>query len=106
MKIGELIDRLRQFDPDSEVHVQLDSRRFASPTWVGMMDTAGLFDEEKDFQLVISSWEPEEYLKLGSDPAAKEQKKLRAQEAARKLAALGGTMPDMRPIPRRRPPRK
>lgn len=58
----------------------------------------GIFDEEKDFQLVISPWEPEEYLKLGSAPAAKEQKKLRAREAARKLADMGGTMPDMQPI--------
>jgi len=31
------------------------------------MDTAGLFDEEKDFQLVISPWEPEGYLKPESD---------------------------------------
>jgi len=31
------------------------------------MDTAGLFDEEKDFQLVISPWEPEGYLKPECD---------------------------------------
>jgi hypothetical protein len=29
-----------------------------------------------------------------------------AREAARRLAALGGTMPDMKDIPRRRPPRR
>jgi Arc/MetJ family transcription regulator len=28
------------------------------------------------------------------------------REAARRLAALGGTMPDLRPIPRRKLPRK
>ncbi|HWG21580.1 MAG TPA: type II toxin-antitoxin system VapB family antitoxin [Terracidiphilus sp.] len=28
------------------------------------------------------------------------------REAARRLAALGGTMPDLKPIPRRRMPRK
>jgi Arc/MetJ family transcription regulator len=28
------------------------------------------------------------------------------REAARRLAALGGTMPDLQPIPRRRMPRK
>lgn len=28
-----------------------------------------------------------------------------AREAARRLAALGGTMPDLKDIPRRRPPR-
>ena len=28
------------------------------------------------------------------------------REAARRLAALGGTMPDIKPIPRRRIPRK
>ena len=28
------------------------------------------------------------------------------REAARRLAALGGTMPDLQPIPRRRLPRK
>jgi Arc/MetJ family transcription regulator len=27
------------------------------------------------------------------------------REAARRLAALGGTQPDLKPIPRRRPPR-
>jgi hypothetical protein len=31
------------------------------------MDTAGLFDEEKDFQLVISCWEPEAYRQPESD---------------------------------------
>lgn len=30
-------------------------------------------------------------------------KELIAREAARRLAALGGTMPDLKPIPRRRP---
>jgi Arc/MetJ family transcription regulator len=28
------------------------------------------------------------------------------REAARRLAALGGTMPDLKPIPRRKMPRK
>jgi hypothetical protein len=67
MKLSELIDRLREFDPHAEVYLQLGSRRFAPPVWVGIMDTAGLFDEEKDFQLVISCWEPESYLQPESD---------------------------------------
>jgi hypothetical protein len=62
MKVSELIDWLRAFDLNADVHLQIDSRRFATPVWVGIMDTAGLFDEEKDFQLVISAWEPAEYL--------------------------------------------
>ncbi|HKF46026.1 MAG TPA: type II toxin-antitoxin system VapB family antitoxin [Terracidiphilus sp.] len=33
-------------------------------------------------------------------------KQLVQREAARRLAALGGTMPDLQPIPRRRMPRK
>lgn len=33
-------------------------------------------------------------------------KALVAREAARRLAALGGTMPDLRPIPRRRSARR
>jgi hypothetical protein len=61
MTVSELVDRLREFDSRAQVYLQLDSRRFAPPVWVGFMDTAGLFDEEKDFQLVISCWEPEAY---------------------------------------------
>jgi hypothetical protein len=61
MKVGELIDRLREFDSHAEVYLQLDRRSFAPPVWVGILDIAGLFDEEKDFQLVISCWEPEAY---------------------------------------------
>lgn len=67
MTVSALIDRLREFDSQAEVFLQLDRRRFAPPVWVGLMDTAGLFDEEKDFQLVISPWEPEGYLKPESD---------------------------------------
>jgi Arc/MetJ family transcription regulator len=33
-------------------------------------------------------------------------KQLVQREAARRLAALGGTMPDLKPIPRRKMPRK
>ena len=58
VKVGKLIDRLREFDLNAEIYLQIDSRRFAPPLWVGIMDTAGLFDDEKDFQLVISAWEP------------------------------------------------
>jgi hypothetical protein len=32
-----------------------------------MLDTEGLFDEEKSFQLVVSPWEPEEYRRPESD---------------------------------------
>ena len=67
MKVSELIDRLQVFDSHAEVYLQIDSRSFAPPAWVGLMDTAGLFDEEKDFQLVISPWEPEGYRKPESD---------------------------------------
>ena len=67
MKVGELIGRLGQFDTSAEVYLQYDRRHFAVPAWVGLMDTAGLFDEEKDFQLVISPWEPEDDLKPESD---------------------------------------
>lgn len=67
MKAHELINRLQEFDPDSEVYVQYGSRGFAPPVWVGIVDSAGIFDEEKDLQLVISSWEPEKYLRPESD---------------------------------------
>ena len=66
MKVSELIQQLQAFDPNAEVFVQLGSRSFASPAWVGVMDTAGLFDQDKDFQLVVSPWEPESYLKPSS----------------------------------------
>jgi hypothetical protein len=66
MKVSELIDRLRVFDSHTEVYLQIDSRTFDPPVWVGIMDTAGLFDEEKNLQLVISPWDPEGYLKPGS----------------------------------------
>jgi hypothetical protein len=67
--LNALIDRLRGFDQNAEIFVQTDSRSFASPVWLGIMDTAGLFDEEKDFQLVICAWEPEGHRKLeGDDP--------------------------------------
>jgi hypothetical protein len=35
--------------------VRHDRRGFASSVWVEIMDTAGLFDQEKDLKLVISS---------------------------------------------------
>lgn len=63
MKVNELIGRLQACDLDAEVFLQIDQRTFASPSWIGIMDTAGLFAEEKEFQLVISSWEPESSLK-------------------------------------------
>ena len=59
MKVSELIDRLGEFDSNAEVYLQCDSRSFASPAWVGIMNTAGLFEEEEDLRLVISPWEPE-----------------------------------------------
>lgn len=46
MTISELIGLLREFDSRAQVYLKLDSRRFAPPVWVGLMDTAGLFDEE------------------------------------------------------------
>ena len=58
MNVSELIDRLREFDSNAEVYLQCDSRSFASPAWVGIMKTAGLFEEEEDLRLVISPWEP------------------------------------------------
>jgi hypothetical protein len=67
MKVSELIDRLRAFDPNAEVYVPDSRRNFASSIWVGMMHTAGLFDQEKDLQLVISPWEPGNYRRPESD---------------------------------------
>ncbi|MGA2730573.1 MAG: hypothetical protein ABSE96_22395 [Terracidiphilus sp.] len=67
MKVSELVDRLRAFDPEAEVHLQFTSREFASPGWVGIMDTADWLDEERNFQLVISPWEPEDYRKPETD---------------------------------------
>jgi hypothetical protein len=67
MTVGGLIDLLREFDSHAEVYLYPDRRRFVPPVWVGLMDRAGLFDEEKDFQLVISPWEPEGYLTPESD---------------------------------------
>lgn len=77
MKVSELIDRLRELDSDAEVYLQHDRRSFASPVWVGILDTAGLFDEEKNLQLVISSWMPGAYRKPESDE----------QQARRKVLA-------------------
>ena len=76
MTVSELIDRLRYFDSNAEVFLQLDRRTFAPPVWVGIMDTAGLFDEEKDFQLVISPWEPVGYLKPESNEQRARRKAL------------------------------
>jgi hypothetical protein len=59
MKVRQLIDLLGEFDMDADVYVQVDSRSFARPVWLGVLDTAGLFDEEKNLQLVISPWQPE-----------------------------------------------
>jgi hypothetical protein len=78
MKVGELIDRLRECDSHEEVYLQLDRRSFAPPVWVGHMDTAGLFDGEKVFRLVISPWEPEDYLKPESDEQRARRKALAA----------------------------
>ncbi len=63
MKAGELIEHLRAFDPDSEVLLFQGSGTFARPVWVGIMDTSYYFDDVPDFQLVISPWEPESYLR-------------------------------------------
>lgn len=63
MKVSELTERLREFDQESEVFVQYERSGFACPVWIGIMDTACLFEEEKDFKLVISPWEPQDYLK-------------------------------------------
>jgi hypothetical protein len=63
MTVGELIEKLRAFELDSPVLLQIDSRNFVPPIWVGVRDTAGIFDDEDDFQLVVSAWEPDAYLK-------------------------------------------
>ncbi len=76
MKVCQLIDLLRGFDLDADVHMQTDRRSFAPPVWIGILDTAGLFDEEKDFQLVISPWEPEEYRRPESDQQRARRKAL------------------------------
>jgi len=70
-KVIDLIEKLQAFDPNADVSVQIETRRFASPVWIGVMDTAGLFDERKQFRLVISVWQPEDYLR----PSAAEQQK-------------------------------
>jgi hypothetical protein len=67
MKVSELIDRLQACDLDAEILLQVDRRMFAPPTWVGIMDTADLLAEEKEYQLVISPWEPGEDVKPSSD---------------------------------------
>lgn len=67
LKVHELINRLQVFDPDAEVYLQCGSRSFVPSVWVGIVDIAGIFDEEKDLQLMISPWEPEEYLRAESD---------------------------------------
>ena len=58
MKVSELIDRLREFDSNTEVYLQCGSRSLASPAWAGIMNTAGLFEEEEDLRIVLSPWEP------------------------------------------------
>ena len=63
MKVSELIDRLQACDLDAEIFLQVDRSMFAPSSWVGIMDTAGLLAEEKEYQLVISPWEPEDDLK-------------------------------------------
>jgi hypothetical protein len=67
MKVSELIDRMREFDSDAEVYLQYDRRGFASPVWVGIMNTSGLFEEEEDLRLVISPWEPEVHRRSESE---------------------------------------
>ena len=67
MKVSELIDRLQACHLDAEVFLQVDRRMFASPIWVGIMDTADLLDEAKEYRLVISPWEPDEDLKPSAD---------------------------------------
>jgi hypothetical protein len=61
MTVRQLIDLLGEFDVNADIYVQVDSRSFAPPVWLGVLDTAGLFDEEKNLQLVISPWKPEGY---------------------------------------------
>ena len=56
MTVGELIEKLHAFEPDSPVFLQIDSRNFMPPAWVGITDTAGIFDDEPGFQLVVSAW--------------------------------------------------
>ena len=63
MKVSDLIEQLQAFDQKAEICMQINSGTFVSPVWVGIMDTAGLFDDENDFQLVVSPWEPEDYRK-------------------------------------------
>ena len=61
MKVRQLVELLGKFDLDADVYMQLYSRHFAPPVWLGILDTAGIFDEEKNLQLVISPWEREVY---------------------------------------------
>lgn len=67
MKVIELIDQLQACDLNAEVFLQIDRTEFASPSWVGVMDTAGLFAEGEEFRLVISPWEPSDELKPSED---------------------------------------
>ena len=57
MTVAELIEKLRAFDPDTEVLLPLGGRMFAPAVRVGFMDTSGIFDDAPDLQLVISPWE-------------------------------------------------
>jgi hypothetical protein len=71
MKVIDLIDKLQAFDPNTDVSAQIETRRFAHSVWIGVMNTAGLFDERKEFRLVISAWQPEDHRR----PSAEEQQK-------------------------------
>jgi len=68
MKVIDLIEKVQAFDPNTDVSVQIENRTFASPVWIGVMNTAGLFDERKEFRLVISAWQPEDHLKARAEP--------------------------------------
>lgn len=74
MKVIDLIEKLEAFDPNTDVSVQIETRTFASPVWIGVMNTVGLFDERKEFRLVISAWQPEDHLK----PPAEQQQEWRS----------------------------
>lgn len=67
MNVRELIERLGGFDPDANVYIQIDGRSYEPLVWIGISDTAGLFDEEKNFQLVISPWKSELYRRPRGD---------------------------------------
>lgn len=54
MKIKDLIDGLKKYAPEAEIFIHADSRRFESPMYIGLMNTAHISDDERNIQPVIS----------------------------------------------------